>query len=160
MVFCSSGSPRISGILNFLGRIVVSSLSHFSYFSYVEHVHILNWVLHLISEERNSDVTSNMSCNFKNLIYVITCVGCNNFYIGETGTSLKARIRVHKQLIHVPEYQKLSSVIILMYADNNNFKCFHFINCFIKNFLYIYIQKDNFLSVRLIFFQRNWFIPN
>ena len=52
-------------------------------------------------------VNSNMSCNSKNFIYVITCAGFNKFYIRETGTSLRARIPVHKQHINVPEYRKI-----------------------------------------------------
>ena len=44
-----------------------------------------------------------MSCETKNLIYVITCHGCNEFYIGETSTTLRARIRVHKQQMNHAE---------------------------------------------------------
>lgn len=35
------------------------------------------------------------------------CGGCGQYYIGETGTTLRFRIRVHKQQILHPEYRKI-----------------------------------------------------
>ncbi|MEW8512949.1 MAG: GIY-YIG nuclease family protein [Candidatus Thiodiazotropha sp.] len=40
-----------------------------------------------------------MSCEVKNLIYVIRCGGCHEEYIGETGDTLRHRVTVHKQQI-------------------------------------------------------------
>ena len=52
-----------------------------------------------------------MSCETKNLIYVITCHGCNEFYIGETSTTLRARIHLDicgkKQFSVFPFYKIL-----------------------------------------------------
>ena len=42
-----------------------------------------------------------MGCNVKNLIYVMQCSGCGEEYIGETGDSLRHRMTVHRQQIHV-----------------------------------------------------------
>lgn len=54
---------------------------------------------------------SDMSCHSpKN--YTIVCDGCNQFYIGKTRTTFRARIRVHKQQIKDPEYRKNLSVHI------------------------------------------------
>ena len=36
-------------------------------------------------------------CTSRNLVYVIVCRGCNEFYIGETGDMLKNRFTVHRQ---------------------------------------------------------------
>lgn len=52
-------------------------------------------------------VNSSMTCRTKNLIYCIMCGGCGQYYIGETGTTLRTRIRVHKQQILHPEYRKI-----------------------------------------------------
>ena len=49
-----------------------------------------------------------MSCNTKNVIYVITFPGYNEFYIGETGNTLLARVRVHKQHINTPEFRQIA----------------------------------------------------
>ena len=52
-------------------------------------------------------VKSNMNCNSSNLIYVITCMGCNKQYIGETGDILRNRVRVHRQHIRDPNTRQL-----------------------------------------------------
>ena len=51
-------------------------------------------------------VNANMSCDTKNVIFAITCPGCNEFYIGETGNTLRARVRVHKQHFNTPDYRQ------------------------------------------------------
>lgn len=43
-----------------------------------------------------------MSCKSKNLLYCITCNQCGEDYIGQTGTQLTARMRVHRQQINDP----------------------------------------------------------
>ena len=43
-----------------------------------------------------------MSCDVKNVIYVIVCQGCQEEYIGET-QNLRERMRVHRQHIRQPE---------------------------------------------------------
>ena len=49
-----------------------------------------------------------MSCDTRNVIYFIICLGCNELYIGETGNTLRARVRVHKQHINTPEYRQIA----------------------------------------------------
>jgi len=44
-------------------------------------------------------VKSNMDCNSANLLYILTCNGCDQQYVGETGDTLRNRIRVHRQQI-------------------------------------------------------------
>lgn len=39
----------------------------------------------------------NMDCNTKNCIYVMTCLGCNSFYIGETD-SFRPRVNNHRSM--------------------------------------------------------------
>ena len=41
-------------------------------------------------------IRSNMTCVSKNLIYKMTCLGCNLSYIGETGDELKNRTTGHR----------------------------------------------------------------
>jgi hypothetical protein len=41
------------------------------------------------------NLLSNADCNSTNLVYIILCVKCNLFYIGETSKSLKVRIKQH-----------------------------------------------------------------
>lgn len=71
-------------------------------------------------------VNNNMSCQTRNVIYVITCSGCGELYIGETGSALRERIRVHKQQINVPQYRKLKVSEHLDVCGNRTFTVFPF----------------------------------
>ena len=39
----------------------------------------------------------NFECSSRNVLYLVICCGCNEFYIGETGDKLKTRFAVHRQ---------------------------------------------------------------
>ena len=52
-------------------------------------------------------VKHSMNCTSTNLVYVITCVGCGQNYIGETGDVLRNRVTVHKQQIRDPDTRML-----------------------------------------------------
>ena len=67
-----------------------------------------------------------MTCKSSNLIYVITCAGCDEYYIGETGTQLRARVRVHKQHINTPEYRKIKLSEHIDTCGKKSFKIFPF----------------------------------
>ena len=45
------------------------------------------------------EITSHLSCQSRNIIYIIMCTKCNEQYIGETDRSLKDRISEHKGYI-------------------------------------------------------------
>ena len=44
-----------------------------------------------------------MTCDSKDVIYVIKFAGCNKYYMGETSNILRARVCVHKQDINTSE---------------------------------------------------------
>ena len=44
-------------------------------------------------------VKKTMSCDVKNIFYVLQCNGCNEYYIGQTGDKLRSRRTVHVQQI-------------------------------------------------------------
>ena len=48
-------------------------------------------------------IRSNITCSSKEVIYVITCNGCNENYIGQT-TDLRKRVTVHRQQIRHTKY--------------------------------------------------------
>ena len=78
-------------------------------------------------------INSDMSCHSKNLIYTIICDGCNKFYIGETGTTLRTRIRVHKQQIKDPEYRKIKLSEHIDVCGGGQFKVFPFYKLFTES---------------------------
>lgn len=48
-----------------------------------------------------------MSCDVKNVLYVITCNGCKEFYIGQTGDKLRTRRTIHAQQIRDPSTRQI-----------------------------------------------------
>ena len=65
-------------------------------------------------------INANMTCESKDVIYVITCAGCNEYYIWETSNTLHARVRVHKQHINLPEYRQINLSAHLETWEKNN----------------------------------------
>ena len=63
-----------------------------------------------------------MNCASKNLIYALVCQGCSEFYIGETGNTLRERTRVHKQQITDSKYRVLGVSKHVHECGKNNFK--------------------------------------
>ena len=53
-------------------------------------------------------VKNSFTCSSENLIYVLTCAGCNKNYIGQTGMSLRKRMTVHRQQIRDPTTRKIN----------------------------------------------------
>lgn len=78
-------------------------------------------------------VNNNMSCQTRNLLYVITCSGCGELYIGETGSTLRERIRIHKQHINQPEYRKLKVSEHLDLCGKKSFTVFPFYKMYNSN---------------------------
>lgn len=83
----------------------------------------------------NKDFTvkADMTCESKNVIYCITCAGCGQFYIGETGTTLRTRIRIHKQHIKQPEYRKINVSGHLDTCGRGQFSVFPFYQLYTDN---------------------------
>ena len=56
----------------------------------------------------NFEVHENMTCDVKNVIYVMKCRGfCGEEYIGETGNFLRKRVAIHNQQIRDPRNRML-----------------------------------------------------
>ena len=52
-------------------------------------------------------VNENMSCDVKKVLYVITCTGCKEYYIGQTGDKLRTRRTIHAQQIRDPSTRQI-----------------------------------------------------
>ena len=48
-----------------------------------------------------------MNCTVQNVLYVLVCNGCKEFYIGQTGDKLRNRRTVHDQQIRDPSTRQL-----------------------------------------------------
>ena len=64
-----------------------------------------------------------MDCNSKFLLYVLTCMGCSENYIGETGKKLRERMTLYRQHIRDEKYPILPvSAPIAQCAANKTIK--------------------------------------
>ena len=75
----------------------------------------------------NFKIHENMSCDVKNVIYVMKCRGCGDEYIGKTGNYLRKRVTVHNQQIRDPRTRMLQVSAHIDTCANNIFpKILHF----------------------------------
>ena len=75
-------------------------------------------------------IRHDMSCSTQNVIYVITCHGCNQYYIGETKNTIRCRTRIHKQQINNPNYRQISLSEHLDVCGRKSFSIFPFYKMF------------------------------
>lgn len=61
----------------------------------------------ITSTGRTFNIKTKMNCKTKNVLYIITCNGCNEQYVGMTNDRLLSRVRVHKSQINNPTYRHL-----------------------------------------------------
>ena len=52
-------------------------------------------------------IKNNFSCYSENLLYILTCKGCREHYIGQTGMTLRRRMTIHRQQIREPYTRKI-----------------------------------------------------
>ena len=75
-----------------------------------------------------------MTCDSRNLIYVVICPTCKEEYIGETGigdSKLRDRVRIYRQHIRQPEHKKLKVEKHLRTCGEGNFTtCFQMTQIF------------------------------
>jgi ribosomal protein S27E len=52
-------------------------------------------------------VKQSMNCNVENVLYVLRCNGCGEYYIGQTGGKLRLRRNVHEQQMRDPSTRQM-----------------------------------------------------
>ena len=70
------------------------------------HIQETEWI-NITTTGQKFKIKTPMNCKSKNVLYIITCKGCREQYVGMTNDTLCARVRVHKQHIRSPQYRKL-----------------------------------------------------
>ena len=58
-------------------------------------------------QNKTFHVKEDMDCAVQNVLYVLICNGCKEFYIGQTGDKLRNRRTVHDQQIRIPSTRQL-----------------------------------------------------
>ena len=98
---------------------------------------------------KNVDKTFNLkahfSCDSSNLFNIIICPTCGEEYTGETGvgkTKLRDRVRVYRQHIRQPEYQKLKAEEHLRTCGKRTLKTFLYFRCEALKLTYVGVKKE------------------
>ena len=81
-------------------------------------------------KDKTFHVKEHMNCTVRNVLYVLICNGCKEFYIGQTGDKLRNRKTVHEQQIRDPSTRQMP---VSKHIDNccktqPKFSIFPFIN--------------------------------
>ena len=58
-------------------------------------------------KDKTFHVKENMNCTVRNVLYVLICNGCKEYYIGQTGDKLRNRKTVHEQQIRDPSTRQM-----------------------------------------------------
>ena len=57
---------------------------------------------------QNTNITGDIYCDTKNIIYIITCTKCSKQYIGETSRTIRDRLNDHKSNIRTKKFTPIS----------------------------------------------------
>ena len=58
-------------------------------------------------KDKTFHVKEHMNCTVRNVLYVLICNGCKEFFIGQTGDKLRNRKTVHEQQIRDPPTRQM-----------------------------------------------------
>ena len=94
---------------------------------------------------KNDDKTFNLkahfSCDSSNLLYIVICPTCGETGVGKT--KLRDRVRVYRQHIRQPEYQKLKvEEHLRMCAEGTPSKSFLYFRCEALKLTYVGVTKE------------------
>lgn len=97
------------------------------------------------------NITVSMTCEVKNVIYVIQCRGCKKEYIGETGDFLRKRVTIHNQQIRDPNTRMIQ---VSGHIDT----CAHTINpkYYIFPFYKMHIENSIIRKTKELYFIRKF----
>lgn len=89
----------------------------------------------------------NFTCKSKNLIYLITCEGCKESYVGQTGNSLCERVRIHRQQIRDPRTRQILLSSHLDTCGKAIFKIFPFFKCIDEDISFRSSKEEHFINI-------------
>ena len=88
---------------------------------------VIRQFIHFKNVDKTSNLKAHFSCDSSNLLYIVICPTCGVENTGETGvgkTKLRDHVRVYRQHIRQPEYQKLKAEEHLRTCGEGTFKIF------------------------------------
>ena len=63
--------------------------------------------IHITSTDKYFNIREKLTCKSSNVLYIITCGGCNQQYVGMTTQKLAGRFTIHRQHIDYEQYRKI-----------------------------------------------------
>ena len=78
--------------------------------------------IRITSTGRTFRIMKHMTCKSENVLYIITCKGCSEQYVGITSNTLAKRFNVHRQHIRDPKYRILGVSEHLDNCSNQDIK--------------------------------------
>ena len=93
-------------------------------------------------------IKAKMDCSVRDFIYVITCNGCKEQYIGESGDTLRHRASVHRNQILHPRYRKLyvsKHISLCAIAKNPMFSICPFFKLYHQDEIFRKEKEDYFI---------------
>ena len=91
---------------------------------------------------------SRFECTSRNVVYLIICLGCLEFYIGETGDIIRIRMTVHRQQSKLPYDEAPIKVDPhLRQCGNNKYIVFPFYRPNKNSVIYRRCQEERFIKL-------------
>ena len=112
-----------------------------------EYIYLETGNIKVFKNGKTFHVNADMTCKSENLIYCITCAGCHENYIGQTGNSVCERVRVHKEQIKYPAYRKIPLSRHLDICGKGKFKIIPFFKCNRKDNIYRQEMERYFIKL-------------
>ena len=104
--------------------------------------------IQITSTGRQFEIRQRLTCKSVNVLYIITCTGCNEQYVGMTTLALARRFTLHRQHIDCPEYRKLGVSQHLADCSNKQIKFT------VSPFYKISAEKDVLLAKEQLFIRQ------
>ena len=91
---------------------------------------------------------ANFQCLSRNSIYIVVCDGCKEFYVGETGDTLRNRFTVHRQQSQEGAlYLPVKADQHLRICGRNKYKVFPFFKPKKNTIIYRRMQEDRWIAI-------------
>ena len=113
--------------------------------------HIITGNTHQLKSGTVLKPNSDMSCDSMNLIYVIECLGCREHYVGETGQTLRDRMRGHRVEVTNAQHRKTPVDIHIAKCSKKHpfFNVFPVYKCHPKGTMLQRRAREDFLIKKL-----------
>ena len=84
-------------------------------------IRVLQVTLFTLQVKHAPSLASNITCNAKNVIYMVQCKRCNLQYIGETKRRLKDRFNEHRRAVDKTNIKSKPTTVSEHFLSHSNY---------------------------------------